>query len=404
MFRLNPYKWFIIAVLYSGFLSYVFNSGVVAYGLIILMAIIILINECSRQGKIKRQHLFCTLMWMPYVLWAGLAYISKPLHGEYLSAHFLAILILPILSLSCLRLFLSPNSEQNYHWIYRILLVFVLIQMLVCLGQISTFVLGIGFPVNELYVDSGMITGTFFNSNDLAAVMLSILFFVLGLEKYYFRDDRHLFWFLVFILLLIAGSRSALLISMLLFILAKANNPRKILSYSFIVLTVFSLFIFIVGNFDNQVVSRFSTRFESLLYVMQYGVSYDSSMNVRLASYLHYLEKFPELGLGSMEINNYFKYSNSATFNANGLLFENPHSLVVELGYWLGWPGLLFFFLPLFFLLKFSKRKFLLLVVFLIVSTIPSSILGSMLFFMILILCFFDYRSIDSVSKIELRY
>ena len=72
---------------------------------------------------------------------------------------------------------------------------------------------------------------------------------------------------------------------------------------------------------------------------MQHGIHSDGSMTMRVSSYLHFLEKLPELGVGSMEVNNYFKYSFDASFRGMELLFQNPHSLVVELGYWLGWPG-----------------------------------------------------------------
>lgn len=391
--KLNPHRAFFVAVLFSGFLGYAFNSGIVAYGPLIIMGGLVLIYEIFTNEKIAKKHIFSFLLFLPYVAWAGFIYLTNPFEGRYLSTHFLTILILPLLVLSFARMLYGDNQEYNYKFIYKFLLIFIFLQLIVCLGQISTYAFGVGLPVNELYAENGMVTGTFFNSNDLAATVLAILFFVLGLERYFFKEDKYLFWVVAFAILLITGSRSAIILSICLFIFGKLKDPRKIIVYVFLFSILSPLSLFFIGSAENEAVSRILVRFESLINVLKHGISVDSSITMRVNSYLHFLEKIPELGFGSREVNNYFKYSHGADFRGVDLLFQNPHSLVVEIGYWLGWPGLFLFFGPMLLLLTYSRRKISLIATFLIVSMIPSGILGSMLFFLVLTLSFFDFKS-----------
>ncbi len=392
LLKFNPHRLFFIAVLFSGFLGYIFRSGIIAYGPLIIMAVLVMIYEFIGNEKIAGKHIFSFMLFLPYAAWAGFVYVSNPFEGRYLSTHFLTILILPILVLSFSRMLRGKNEFANYKFVYNSLFVFVFLQLVVCLGQISTYAFGVGLPVSELYAESGMVTGTLFNSNDLAATTLAILFVILGLEKYFFKEDKYPFWIVAFALLLITGSRSAIILGAGLFVFSKAKDPKKILTYGFLFLILALLSVVFIGSIENEAVSRMFVRIESLVNVLQYGVSADNSITMRVSSYLHFLENLPDLGFGSGEVNNYFKYSDGAAFRRADLLFQNPHSLIVEIGYWLGWPGLVFFIGPLTLLLTYSKRKLSLIATFLIVSMIPSSILGSMLFFLVLILSFFDFR------------
>lgn len=391
--KFNAHRLFFITILFSGFLGYIFNSGVIAYGPLIIMGVVVVFYEVITSEKISKKYIFSFLAFLPYAAWAGFIYVSTPFENRYLSTHFLTILILPLLVLSFLRMFYGNNQLYNYKFIYKTLLVFVFLQLVICLGQISTYVFGIGLPVNELYAENIMVTGTFFNSNDLAATTLAILFFILGLEKYFFKEEKYLFWVIAFTLLIITGSRSAIMLGGALFVFSKVNSPKKILTYSFLIFILAFFSVFFIGSIENEVISRILVRFESLVNVLQYGVSADNSMTMRVNSYIHFLEKLPELGFGSGEVNNYFKYSTGAGFRGADLLFQNPHSLIVEIGYWLGWPGLILFFGPMILLLTYSRRRLSLIATFLIVSMIPSSILGSMIFFLILILSCFDFKS-----------
>jgi hypothetical protein len=393
LLKFNPHRAFFLSVLFSGFFAYISHSGIIAYGPMIIMAALVVAYEVVGEKKIAKQHLLASLSWLPYVFLAGFTYISNPFEGRYFSTHLLTIIILPLLVLSFSRMLCGKNNYYNYEFVYKSLFFFVFMQLLVCLGQLSTYTFGVGFPVSELYAEYGMITGTFANSNDLSAVTLAIIFVVIGLEKYYFKNDKYIFWLAAIVLLMMTGSRSAIVLAAIFFLFSKAASPKKVIVYGLIFSTLFFVVAFVVNNFESEALSRGVARIESLMKIFQYGISSDNSMTMRLDSYTHFLQELPRLGFGSGEVNNYFIYSEDASFRGKTLLFQNPHSLVVELGYWLGWPGLILFFLPLMFLLPNSKRKLSLVAVFLIVSMIPSSILGSMLFFLVLVLSFYDYRA-----------
>lgn len=393
--KINPYKFFFITVLFSVFLGYIFNSGIIAYGPLIIFSLIVILHEFIQKKPINRKHLFISLAWLPYVIWAGIIYISNPLEGRYLNTNLLSIFILPITTLVFFRFYSSYCKYNNHIFIYNSLLTFLILQLIICIGQISTYTLGVGFPVSELHAGTSMITGTFSNSNDLGAVTLVILFIALGIEKLSFKKNKYLFSIVAASLLIITSSRSAIFIAIFIFIFYKSNSLKKIIIYSFLFLLLGIFFIFIINNIENETFSRILFRLNSLDSILDQGISSDNSMSIRLSSYLNFLEKLPELGFGSGEINNYFKYSTNTNFQGVYLLFQNPHSLIVEIGYWLGWPGLLFFFAPIVFLFFYSKRKFLLTIVLLTASSIPSSILGSMTFFFLFILSFFDFRKID---------
>lgn len=397
--EINPYKGFFLAVLFSTFIGYFFNSGILAYGPLIIFVLLIIYSEILTCRPLKKDKLIVILSWLPYSFWASFVYISNPYEGKYLSTHFLSILILPIITLSYFRIFDKRNDLTGYLFTYKAVFLFLLLQLFIALGQISNFVFGIGFPVSEAYADYGMITGTFTNSNDLAAVVLVVLFFVTGLEKNIFKSEKYLFWLVAFTLIVVTGSRSAIILSSFIFIVSKVRDARKLVLYALILFLLIIVLFFIMSNVDNIVLNRFEARLNSILLIFESGIASDNSMIVRLGSYFHFFDNILTLGLGSGKINDYFIYSNGANFNDSELLFRNPHSLVVELGYWLGWPGLLFFFVPFFLMLRYSQRKYLFLLIFLVASMISSSVMGSMIFFLLIILCFHDAQCIDDTRR-----
>lgn len=391
LIKINLYKYFFITILFSLFLGYFFKSGIIAYGPIIILGIFVIAYEFNSINKINKSFIISSILWLPYVIWASFVYISNPFE-KYLSTYLLTIFILPLVTITYFRILYNKNKYYNYKFIYNSLFTFIIFQFIICLGQISKYTFGIGLPVSELYSEIKMVTGTFTNSNDLGAVVLAILFVVLGLEKYYFKHQKYLFWLLVFVLIIISGSRSAIVLALVFFTLNRISSINKFITFIFTGFIFIILVYLIMLYLENEVIMRLLYRIKSLINIFQNGISFDNSMTVRISSYLHYLSKLPELGLGSGELNNYFKYSEGAVFNSQELLFQNPHSFVVELGYWLGWPGLILFFIPFINLLKYSKRKVQVLIVFFIVGMIPSSIIGNMTFFLIIVLSFFDYQ------------
>ena len=395
---LNPYRLLLATILVSTFLLYIFKSGAVAYMPVMVMVLIVLIYELITYRKIRYDHAMSVLTWLPYSIWASFVYFINPFEGKYFSGYLLTFILFPVLVLSFVRLFFSEDRDSNYRFIYHSLVVFVFSQLVVCVGQIFTYTYGFGFPVSEYYSEYAMVSGTFVNSNDLSAAILAILFFIIGMEKFFYKSAKNFIWIVSIILLVLGGSRSAIILAMLFFTIHKVHDVKRMFVYC---LSLSLLFVIVFFYFDNQseVATRVASRIESITTIFKYGVSADNSMSIRIMSYLHFLKMLPDIGFGSMMINEYHLFSENADFGSKELLFQNPHSLVVELGYWLGWPGLIMFFIPMLALLKYSRRKMLFLTMFILVGMIPSSILGSMVFFMILILNVFDYRELTDKNQ-----
>lgn len=103
--------------MFSGFLDYIFNSGIIAYGPLIIMAGLVIVYEIVANEKIAKKHMFSFVLFLPYVAWASFVYVSNPFEGRYLSTHFLTILILPLLVLSFSRMLYGGGQRYNYKFI-----------------------------------------------------------------------------------------------------------------------------------------------------------------------------------------------------------------------------------------------------------------------------------------------
>ena len=115
-------------------------------------------------------------------------------------------------------------------------------------------------------------------------------------------------------------------------------------------------------------------------------------MQCILHEYLYFFENFDSLWIGSGEIGNYFMFAKGAEFNP-ALMFQNPHSIIVELGYWIGWFGLFLFSIAFIYLSKFSNRKISVLILSMVSTVISSSVLGNLIFFLFFTLTFFDTKN-----------
>lgn len=379
------YKIFIISLLASSFLVYFTSLSMVAYAPIILTLLFLIIIELIKPLPLKYKDWITVLLWLPYVLLATSYYILNPYNGNILSSYFLAILSIPFIILSFLRLkyFLGPVNYTSF--IYKLVFYFCLLQLIICLGQLSTYLFGFGLPVNKDY--AYMITGTFNNSNDLAACVLLLSFIFTRVEKISMTKINIAIWLLIISLLVITSSRSALFITGLIFILTRRLNAINTIRN---LLFFFGLF-FIYNNFlltnNSEIFLRITERLNTISLIMEDGLESDGSISLRTKSYMHFLKNLDRLGLGSGEINNYYKYADNANFST-GLMFQNPHSLIVEIGYWLGIPGLIAFTVPFLYMFRYSNNIILLLLAVGISSTIPSSILANPTYFVFIILCF----------------
>ncbi|WP_313492702.1 O-antigen ligase family protein [Psychrobacter faecalis] len=386
MSKITLYKLLIITITISPFLAFFLGSGVIAYIAPIGLMLIIFLWRPS----LKPRDWLAVLLWTLFTAWAFFYYISSPYLGLYVTTYSIAIVSIPFLVFSFINLHRKMDVLEYSYFTYKIISLFCIGQLIICLGQISTYILGFGFKVN---IDYGyMISGTFENSNDLAAIILLISFIYTGVESYV-KSKRLLLWILIIFILIISGSRSAILVSMSIFLLTRSFNAKNLL-FSFIMFYItYLIFSFFLSSFDNALFDRFSDRFLSLIEILQSGsIDTDSSSNLRLESYIFFLEKLTTLGLGSGELLNYTKYSEGAKFSTD-LMFINPHSLIVEIGYWLGLPGLSFFITGLIYLLRYSNNKSLLLIALMTSSLIPASVLSNPTYFLFMIQAFFNHNN-----------
>lgn len=382
------HRLFLYAILCSGFLSYFTNTGLIAYGPLIILMIGVVVTEVASTAPLSVRDKRTILSILPYVFLATFYHLVNPYEQRYLNPHLLIVIVLPFIVLCLIRLRYYSGNFDFTLFTYHVLQIFILGQLFICIGQISTYLYGAGLPVSETYRELFLITGTFYNPNDLGSVILITLFMFIGIETNFNAWRRFAMWSSLAILLLMAGSRSALLLGLVLFLLSRNFNLKSIsIGFLFLFFVIMG-YALLAPNTDHGVFNYIFRRANSLISLI-INLDLDSSISLRLASYYHFVGQLGSLGIGTGEIGDYFQYSDDATFRTQ-LMFVRPHSLIVEIGYWLGWPGLLFFTLAAAGLLQYSRRKLPLIIILAISSSIPSSVLGNLIFFYFLIFSFFD--------------
>jgi hypothetical protein len=256
----------------------------------------------------------------------------------------------------------------------RIILIYVAIEVIVMLLQASYFLLGFGIAPSETYLF--MIPGSQFNQNNLACMILALSVFYNAVSGDWPRWQRVTLNLLVVAILVITFSRLAILLYV-------ADRIRSLSLRRFG--TVLGLLAVLVGaglliaNIDytgNDTIDASLYKAKSLATIAEIGFETDTSTSSRSESYFNFVDKLGVLGFGSAEILNYGRYTWDALFS-DETLYINPHSMVVELGYWMGWPGMISLALFLTAFLRTSQgsafqRGFILLAV-LLTSSIPSS-------------------------------
>ncbi|MFB2589068.1 O-antigen ligase family protein [Acinetobacter sp. c1-l78] len=251
-----------------------------------------------------------------------------------------------------------------------------------------TYTLGFGLPVSSDYGEFLYVTGTFTNPNDLACIVMLSSFCIAKIEQEFPSRNMAFIWLIIALLLLITSSRTALLATFLIFLATRIEFfTLKAIKKIIISLVVCIPVVTIAFHSDISVVTRIVDKLDTIIGVYNNGVGFDHSSSLRIESYMYFLKNIGNLGLGSGEIYNYYKYSTYASFETE-LMFYNPHSLIVELGYWLGWIGLSFFMVAFVYTMYEYQRNILLVLIISITSmNISSSVLSSFYYFLLLFLC-----------------
>lgn len=387
VFKTNPDKFLFWAVI----LFYVFNyvlvgkSPINTFPILVGIPIYILLI-ISAQLSIERRFFFS---WVSLIFLSSLALIYLAIEiGIYvfLSMEFFFFLSLPMLYLAIVRLFHQGNTDL----VVKGFLFFLGWQLFVVFGQISKRLTGIGFHLPAHYADdtsesySLMLSGTFLNANDLAAVCGMMFIFFLFVRS---AQPKAAVWgmILCIVLAILTASRSVfvfMFFSFVMFFCAKSFFRGVFVT--FFSLGVLGIFYYFSQEFISgfDFASRIIKRIETIWVLISYGLEADNSISIRLFSYINFLDNIGNLGLGSITLRDY-----SVFVDPLGTRFElmatNPHSFVVEISYWLGWLGLVL--LGLF--LTAIKPKNLIgyaysLAAFVLLSMVSSSIINNFIFFL----------------------
>lgn len=303
----------------------------------------------------------------------GVLYVLMDSGSFVVRMRFIApFALLPLMWAACSELATAANGRRVMN---RLLLLYVLVELFIVLLQAAYFLAGVGLPPGELY--ESMIPGSQFNGNNLAAIVVVLSMFYTATSDDAPRVERFLFHAAVISILLIMFSRLALLLYI-------ADRLRTLNWHQTarigVTLLALAAAAFVVSQIDytgNQTIDTGLYKAKSLATIAEVGFEADRSTSGRSQSYLHFIEQVGQLGMGSAAILNYARFTSGALFDDEALYF-NPHSMVIEFGYWMGWAGLLA--LGLFMLVVYlrpsqgswAQRAFIMLAV-LAASSIPSS-------------------------------
>jgi hypothetical protein len=257
----------------------------------------------------------------------------------------------------------------------RLLLFYVATELAIMALQVSYFLVGVGIAPSEFY--ESMIPGSQFNGNNLAAIVVMLSIFYNATSHQTPRRERGVFNAIVVVILLITFSRLA----MLLYIADRIRNLNlRQMGNVLLAATVLLAGAIAINDIDytgNETIDASLYKAKSLATIAEVGLNADRSTSSRGESYFNFFDQIGRLGMGSGAILDYSTFTSGAVF-ADEALYINPHSMVVEFGYWMGWPGLLA--LGAFMLIGYvrpsqgtlAQRGFVLIAV-LFASSIPSS-------------------------------
>lgn len=250
---------------------------------------------------------------------------------------------------------------------------FVFIELFIMLLQLSRVYFGYGLPGSDVY--DSMIPGSQYNSNNAAAIVVGLVIFYSRVVSDDATINRVFFYCAAFGVILLSGSR----LGIILFFLCMATmltlkNALVIVLFSFV-------FYFVLTNSagfvsGNPVLSNIAYKLSTFETMLGGVTEVDSSTSARTASYEIFIENLPRLGLGTNEILNYSKFTSIGEF-ADEAIFSNPHSMLIEFGYWMGWLGLVsivVLFLFMYLRPSVSMREGVgLILAMIVVSSMPSS-------------------------------
>lgn len=208
---------------------------------------------------------------------------------------------------------------------------------------------------------------------------------------YYNEKSFKLYSLITAVVLLLSLSRSAIVFFIIFLFYRKAIIEKKlskvlrgcICMFIVIGITLLSKIDFIEYSSSNsEFVIRNVNRLISIINIAQEGFESDNSSSMRIDSYLYAAKNLPCHWLGT-GAKNYASFYNNASVDL-GVLKENPHSFIIEIGISYGIFAIIIFNFLFGYLLFAKKRNlatvekklfFFLLFTTILFSNIPSSVI-----------------------------
>ncbi|MEO2268654.1 oligosaccharide repeat unit polymerase [Pseudoalteromonas sp. YIC-656] len=246
-----------------------------------------------------------------------------------------------------------------------------------------------------------LVTGPFANPNDLAVVELMLFCYV-----YWLADKLNRFPLKLFLIactafvILVTLSRASIVLFAVYFILLSLYKKQylKLLALTLFAIASLAILITFASSFkvkgdDSGLVQRNLNRIASIDRMLS-SKSNDSS-GIRVNSYRYFFENIDEFA-EPRGTDNYESFYNRADFDKN-LIRYNPHSFFIESTLSFGYAGLLLLCLLMAFFTYYSMAvpnsyPVILIVFFIILSNIPSSIIKMPALWVPLFLAFYHQR------------
>ncbi len=386
LLRVSPEKLAFSSIIIFYFFNYIFVSIFPLNIFPILIGIsAYFIFSISNVHRLDARYLGSWVLLVSFSLLAQFYLLIESGPRVVLSMEFFFVFSLPVMYLAAMRC--VGNSYVNF--VSTGLLIFLVWQLVVVLGQISKSVFGVGLNIPAVYSDdysgqyANMLTGTFHNANDLAATcgMLFLFFFVIQPLRPVVSNCAIAICLVLAVLTL---SRSVLVFMIFsLFFLAFCRSPSKSILLAVIVsiLVIVGVYFLNVHFGHYSFVERIVIRISSIFTALDQGLGNDRSLSLRSVSYLHFLAQLDALGMGTAQYKDYSDFV-GVLGPDYALMSVNPHSFMVEIGYWLGWGGLFTFCAAMFLVVPKDYFLFLYsLFSFFALSMVSSSVFGNFIFF-----------------------
>lgn len=397
------FKSYFFFLMLSLFLTFFTSSGVISYGLLIYSCVMIFLYFVVGQFHLKNNEWLIIFIYFSFTSLGLFYYYINPYEGYVISQYTVFLLSFPfsVICLICLERYL--NYEEFCNFINKLVVFFALGQLLVTVGQFSRYLYGFNFKVTEEYQNIMMISGTFFNSNDLSVVVVLIAFIYKFTSKFQPKWLNLIIWMILAYLLLVTGSRSCLFLFALILMSMGQFTYRKILAISSLIFAIVMLMVL----FGNLVVDvdhpfyRIVYRINSINMMITDGVGSDESVSDRSSFYMYFIHHIQDIGIGSISIGNYFKYANHS-YHFSPLFFSNPHAFIIEIAYWMGWSGLIIYLVLYFMMVLKSKLNLLFVLISFSTLFVSSSLMGNMVYFLLVAMAsWICYLSSNQVLKLD---